>query len=115
MMAQKAAEAKKQTKARAKRAALKKAVPRPTEPSQLSGEALDETVIVDPIEEPGPGVVAITEAKDPPRSKKNSRLKVSRKLYKSLKKEAQRNDLSVSELALEITERGIRKRKKSKT
>ena len=46
------------------------------------------------------------------RKLKNSRLKVSRKLYKSLKKEAKRNDLSVSKLALQITERGIRKRKK---
>jgi hypothetical protein len=49
------------------------------------------------------------------RKLKNSRLKVSRKLYKRLKKEAKKNDLSVSELALQITERGIRKRKKSKT
>jgi hypothetical protein len=49
------------------------------------------------------------------RKLKNSRLKVSRKLYEGLKKEAKRNDLSVSELALQITERGTRKTKKSKT
>ena len=49
------------------------------------------------------------------RKLKDSRPKVSRKLYKSLKKEAKRNDLSVSDLALGITERGITKRRKSKT
>jgi hypothetical protein len=54
--------AKKQAiKARAKRAAPKKAAPRPTEPPRQPAEAPDETVIVDIIEEPVPGVVVVTE------------------------------------------------------
>ena len=43
-----------------------------------------------------------------------ARLKVSKKLYNGLRKEAKRKDLSVTELSLQISERGIRKRKKSK-
>jgi hypothetical protein len=48
------------------------------------------------------------------RKKDKAQLKVSKKLYNSMNKEAKRQDLSVSKLALEITERGIRKRKKPK-
>jgi hypothetical protein len=60
--AKKAVKAKKQaTKARAKRAAFKKAAPRPTEPPRQPVEAPDETVIVDIIEEPVPGVVVVIE------------------------------------------------------
>jgi len=54
--------AKKQAiKARAKRAAPKKAAPRPTKPPRQPAEASDETVVVDIIEEPVPGVVIVTE------------------------------------------------------
>ncbi len=54
--------AKKQAgKVRALREASKKAVPRPTEPSTQPAEVRDETVIVDMIEEPLPGVVVVTE------------------------------------------------------
>jgi len=49
------------TKARAKRAVPKKAAPRPAELSIQPAEALDETVIVDIIEEPVPGVMVVTE------------------------------------------------------
>ncbi len=53
--------AKKQaTKARAKRG-TKKATPRPTEPPTKAPEAFEETVIVDIVEEPVPGVVVVTE------------------------------------------------------
>lgn len=52
---------KQATKARAKRAAPEKAAPRPTEPPRQAAEAPDETVIVDIIEEPVPGVVVVTE------------------------------------------------------
>ncbi len=52
---------KRASKARAIRAAAKKTVPRPTEPSTEPAEARDETVIVDMIEEPFPGVVVVTE------------------------------------------------------
>ena len=48
-------------KPRAKRTAPKKAVPPPSKaPTQLA-EATDETVIVDIIDEPVPGVVVVTE------------------------------------------------------
>jgi hypothetical protein len=54
--------AKKQaTKARAKRAAPETAGPLPTQPSRQTTGASDETVIVDIIEEPVPGVVVVTE------------------------------------------------------
>jgi hypothetical protein len=54
--------AKKQAiKGRAKRAAPKKTAPRPTEPPRQPAEASDETVVVDIIEEPVPGVVVVTE------------------------------------------------------
>ena len=54
--------AKKQaTKARAKRAAPETAAPLPTEPSRQAAGASDDTVIVDIIEEPVPGVVVVTE------------------------------------------------------
>lgn len=49
------------TKARAKRAAPEKAAPLPTEPSGQAAGAPDETVIIDIIEEPAPGVVVVTE------------------------------------------------------
>jgi hypothetical protein len=45
---------------------------------------------------------------------KRAQVKVSKKLYKALKKEAKKEDVAVSELALAISERGIRKGKKSK-
>ena len=46
--------------------------------------------------------------------KQKSELKVPGKLYKAFKKEAKKKDLALSELALTISERGIRKGKKSK-
>jgi hypothetical protein len=56
------AKAKKQAiKPRAKSAALKKSAPRPTEPPRQPADAAEETVIVDIIEEPVPGVMVITE------------------------------------------------------
>jgi hypothetical protein len=48
-------------KPRAKRAASKKIGPRATEPSRQAAEATKETVVVDIIEEPVPGVVVVTE------------------------------------------------------
>jgi CopG-like RHH_1 or ribbon-helix-helix domain, RHH_5 len=45
---------------------------------------------------------------------KRAQVKVPKKLYKALKKEAKKEDVAVSELALAISERGIRKGKKSK-
>ena len=54
--------AKKQTiRSRAKRTAPKKTGPRPTEPPRQPAGATEETVIVDIIEEPAPGVVGVTE------------------------------------------------------
>ena len=54
--------AKKQTiRPRAKRTAPKKTGPRPTEPPRQPAGATEETVIVDIIEEPAPGVVVVTE------------------------------------------------------
>jgi hypothetical protein len=47
--------------------------------------------------------------------RKRAELKVSKKLYKALTKEAKKQDIKVSELGLEISERGIRSGKKSKT
>jgi hypothetical protein len=44
---------------------------------------------------------------------KRAKLKVSKKLYKAFRKEAKKTDLALSALALEISERGIRKRGKS--
>ena len=46
--------------------------------------------------------------------RKRVKIKVSKKLYKALKREAKKKDLALSELALAISERGIRKGKKSK-
>jgi hypothetical protein len=43
---------------------------------------------------------------------KKAKLKVPRKLYNALRKEAKKKDLALSSLALEISERGIRKRGK---
>ena len=43
---------------------------------------------------------------------KGAKLKVSRKLFKAFRKEAKRKNLAVSALALEISERGIRKKGK---
>lgn len=48
-------------KPRARRAAPKKAAPQPTELSRQPADATDETVIVDIIEQPVPGVVIVTE------------------------------------------------------
>jgi hypothetical protein len=48
-------------KPRARQAALKKVGPRPTELSGQAAEATEETVIVDIVEEPVPGVVVVTE------------------------------------------------------
>jgi predicted DNA binding CopG/RHH family protein len=45
---------------------------------------------------------------------KRVQVKVPKELYKALKKEAKKKGVGVSELALEISENGIRKRKKSK-
>jgi hypothetical protein len=45
---------------------------------------------------------------------KRVQVKVPKRLYRALKKEAKKQDVAVSELALAISERGIRKRKKSK-
>jgi hypothetical protein len=45
---------------------------------------------------------------------KKAQVKVPKKLYKALKKEAKKKDVAVSELALVISESGIRKGKKSK-
>jgi hypothetical protein len=42
---------------------------------------------------------------------KGAELKVPRKLYKALRKEAKKKDLAVTALALEISKRGIRKKK----
>ena len=54
--------AKKQTtKPRAKRAAPKKVTPQSVEPPRQPAGATEETVIVDIIEEPAPGVVIVTE------------------------------------------------------
>ena len=54
--------AKKQTiRPRAKGMAPKKTAPRPTEPPRQPAGATEETVIVDIIEEPAPGVVVVTE------------------------------------------------------
>jgi hypothetical protein len=47
--------------------------------------------------------------------RKRAKIKVPKKLYKTLKKEAKKKGVSVSKLALAISERGIRKGKKSKT
>ena len=49
------------TKARPKRAARKKTAPQSIERSILLAEAAEETVTVDIIEEPVPGVVVVTE------------------------------------------------------
>jgi GTP cyclohydrolase I len=46
--------------------------------------------------------------------RKRVQVKVPKKLYKALRKEAKKKDVAVSELALAISERGIRKEKKSK-
>jgi hypothetical protein len=46
---------------RATRAAPKKVGPRATEPSRQAAEATEETLIVDIIEKPVPGVVLVTE------------------------------------------------------
>ena len=43
---------------------------------------------------------------------KGAKLKVSRELFKAFRKEAKRKNLAVSALALEISERGIRKKGK---
>jgi hypothetical protein len=43
------------------RQAFKEVGPRPTEPSSQTAEATEETVIVDIVEEPVPGVVVVTE------------------------------------------------------
>jgi hypothetical protein len=48
-------------KARVMRAAAKKAVPQPTEPLRQLTEPRDESVVVDLIEEPVPGVLVVTE------------------------------------------------------
>jgi hypothetical protein len=48
-------------KPRARQAARKKVGPRPIEPSRQAAEAAEETVIVDIIEGPVPGVVVVTE------------------------------------------------------
>jgi hypothetical protein len=48
-----------------------------------------------------------------PRKERELRLKSRRKLHKALTKEAKKKDVDVSELALAISERGIRKEKKS--
>jgi post-segregation antitoxin (ccd killing protein) len=45
--------------------------------------------------------------------RKRAKIKVPKKLYKALTKEAKKKDVDVSELALAISERGIRKEKKS--
>jgi hypothetical protein len=45
---------------------------------------------------------------------KKDELKVPKKLYKALRKEAKKKDLALSSLALEIAQRGIRKKGKSK-
>jgi hypothetical protein len=45
---------------------------------------------------------------------KKAELKVSKKLYKAFRKEAKKKDIALSALALEISERGIRKRGKSR-
>jgi CopG-like RHH_1 or ribbon-helix-helix domain, RHH_5 len=42
---------------------------------------------------------------------KRVQVKVPKRLYRALKKEAKKQDVAVSELALAISERGIRKRK----
>lgn len=52
---------KRTTKARAKHAAAEKVTPRLTELPKLPVEATEESVIVDIIEEPVPGVVVVTE------------------------------------------------------
>jgi hypothetical protein len=46
--------------------------------------------------------------------RKRDELKVPKKLYKALRKEAKKKDLAVHALALEISRRGIRKKGKSK-
>jgi hypothetical protein len=46
--------------------------------------------------------------------RKKAELKVPKKLYKALRKEAKKKDVRVSELALAISERGIRKGKNQK-
>jgi hypothetical protein len=46
--------------------------------------------------------------------RKRAKIKVAKKLYKALKKEAKTKSVSVSKLALAISERGIRKGKNSK-
>jgi hypothetical protein len=43
---------------------------------------------------------------------KKAKLKVSKRLYKAFRKEAKKKDLALSALALEISERGIRKKGK---
>ena len=48
-------------KPRARRAALKKVGPRPTEPSTKADEGTEETIIVDIVEQAVPGVVVVTE------------------------------------------------------
>ena len=48
----------------------------------------------------------------PAAKQKGAKLKVSKKLFKAFKKEAKKKDLAVSALALEISEKGIRKRGK---
>jgi hypothetical protein len=47
----------------------------------------------------------------PTAKQKKAELKIPKKLYKALRKEAKKKDLAVSALALEISERGIRKKK----
>jgi hypothetical protein len=46
------------------------------------------------------------------RKQVGAKLKVSKKLFKAFRKEAKKKNLAVSELALEISEKGIRKKGK---
>ena len=48
----------------------------------------------------------------PTAKQKKTELKVSKKLFKAFRKEAKKKDLALSALALEISERGIKKRGK---
>jgi hypothetical protein len=48
----------------------------------------------------------------PTAKQKKDELKVPNKLYKALTKEAKKKDLALSSLALEIAQRGIRKKGK---
>ena len=72
---------------------------------------------------PGSGVTAplakreeqlkgMAKKQAPAAKQKGDKLKVSKKLFKAFKKEAKKKDLAISALALEISERGIRKRGK---